>query len=127
MNYNASITYFQLFPYFLKILFSIFMWRIIALQYCVRFLPHINMNQPEVCTCPLPLEPPSHLPHQPTLLLVITEHWVWAPCLIQQIPTTYFTHGSVSVLLFQFIPPSLSPTVSTSLFSMSVSPLLSCK
>ena len=41
----------------------------------------------------------------------------------------YFTHGNiyVSVLFSQFIPPSPSPIVSTSLFSMSASPLLPCK
>ena len=40
-----------------------------------------------------------------------------------------FTYGSVyvSTLLFQFIPGSPSPAVSTHLFSMSVSPLLSCR
>ena len=29
------------------------------------FLPHISMNQPRVHTCPLPLDPPSHLPPRP--------------------------------------------------------------
>ena len=33
-----------------------------------RFLPHTNVNQPWVCVRPLPLEPPSHLPPQPTPL-----------------------------------------------------------
>ena len=32
------------------------------------FLPYINMNQPQAYTCPLPPEPPSHLPRHPTLL-----------------------------------------------------------
>ena len=38
----------------------------------------------------------------------------------------YFTYGNVytSMLLFQIIPPSLSPTRPKSLFSMSASPLL---
>ena len=43
------------------------------------FLPYINMNQPCVHRCSLPLEPPSHLP----LLLplhVVTEHWTELPC-----------------------------------------------
>ena len=26
------------------------------------FLPYTNVNQPQVCICPLPLEPPSHPP-----------------------------------------------------------------
>ena len=41
----------------------------------------------------------------------------------------YFTYGNiyVSTLPFQFIPPSPSPTGSTSLYSMSVSLVLPCK
>ena len=41
----------------------------------------------------------------------------------------YFTYDNiyVSILLFPFVPPSSSPTVSTRLFFMSVSPLLPCK
>ena len=41
----------------------------------------------------------------------------------------YFPYGTVYVsrLLSPFVPPSPSPTVFTSLFSMSASPLLSCK
>ena len=41
----------------------------------------------------------------------------------------YFTYGSayVSMLFCQLVPPSPSPAVSTSLFSMSVFPLLFCK
>ena len=38
---------------------------------------------------------------------------------------TLFAH--VSILLFQFVLPSHSSTVSTNLFSMFASPLLSCK
>ena len=40
---------------------------------------------------------------------------------MQQIPTGYFIHSSVyvSLLLSHFAPPSLSPTVSISLFSIS--------
>ena len=32
------------------------------------FLPYNNVNQPQVYLCPLPLEPPSHLPPHPTPL-----------------------------------------------------------
>ena len=41
----------------------------------------------------------------------------------------YFTYSNVyvSMLLSQFIPPSPSPTISTSLFSRSASPLLPCR
>ena len=46
----------------------------------------------------------------------------WAPCVS-------FTYGNgyVSVLFSQFVPLSPPPTVFTSLFSMSASPLLQCK
>jgi len=54
----------------------------------------------------------------------------WAPCAIQQLPTSEsilhththtHTHTHMSVLLFQFISPSPSISVSKSPFSMSVS------
>ena len=52
-----------------------------------------------------------------------------APRAIQQLPTSYFMHGCIymSMLLSQFIPPSLSPAVSTSLFLVSAWPFLLCK
>ena len=52
------------------------------------------------------------------------------PCVTQQIPLALcFTYSSVdvSMLLSQFVPPSPSHTASTSLFSMSSSPLLPCR
>ena len=67
---------------------------------------------------------PTSLPIPP--LLVVTEHQVWAPCVTQQIPPAiYFTYHNVyvSALLFQSVPPSPSPAVFTSPFSVSVSPL----
>ena len=58
-----------------------------------------------------PLEPPSY--HHPTSLGC---HRVpgWAPCVVKQLPTMYFTRGNlyISVLLFQFIPPSPFPILS---------------
>ena len=52
------------------------------------FLPHINMNQPQVYICPLPLESPPHLPLHPTPL---GHHRVLGcgPYAIQQLPTSY--------------------------------------
>ena len=53
-----------------------------------------------------------------------------ASCAICSFPLAIcFTHGSMymSMLLFQFIPPSSYPAVSASLFSTSVPPLLPCK
>ena len=76
--------------------------------------------------CPLPLEAPSHLPPHPTPLGCHRAP-VWVPWVIQQIPLAlYFIcgHVYVSMLLSPFAPPSPSPTVPTSLFSMSASPLL---
>ena len=57
------------------------------------------------------------------------EHWLWVPSFLQWITTGYvFCLWSiyVSVLFSQIIPPSPSPTVSRSLFSMCASPFLPC-
>ena len=81
------------------------------------FLPYISTNQPLVYTCPLPLGPPSHLPP----LLVVTEHQFELPESCSKFPVAiYSTSGEVYVfmVLSPFIPPSPSPTVSTSLFSL---------
>ena len=77
-------------------------------------------DQPQVYICPLPPEPSSHLPP----LWVVTEHWLEFPVSHSKLPLAiYFTYGNVyiSKLFSQLIPPSPSPTVSTSLFSMSLS------
>ena len=98
---------FSLFLHYLKI----FYWRIIALQYCVGFC-HVTMwishkytyvpsllNLPSV---PYPIPPGCHKAPR------------WAPCVIQQLPTSYLVYVSIlfSVLLSQFLPPSPSLTVS---------------
>ena len=76
------------------------------------FLPYISKNQPQVRTCRLYREPPSHFPPQ-----LIPQGCHRAPlralCDIQQLPTaishllhvTYFTYGNVYVfmLLSQFL------------------------
>ena len=75
--------------------------------------------------CPLPLEPPAHLPPVPPLSAV-TENWLWVPFIIHWTSTGdlfYIRHVYVSVLFAHIIPPSPSLTVS----KMSVSPLLPCK
>ena len=47
--------------------------------------------------------PPTSSPIPP--LYIVTEHWVWAPCIIQPIPTAiYFIYGNVYIS----IRPSLS-------------------
>ena len=70
------------------------------------FLPYINMNQPKIYTCPLPLEPPSHLPFHPTR--VVTEHQTEIPALYSNFPLAIsLTHGNVytSMAPSQFVPP----------------------
>ena len=46
----------------------VFNWRIIALQYCVGFCCNINMTQPGVYVCAIPLELPLHPSTHPTPL-----------------------------------------------------------
>ena len=93
------------------------------------FLPYIIMNQPQVYTCPLPPEPPPGSLHIPPLY-VGTEHWIELLVSHSKFPLAiYFTYGNVyaSKLFSQLITLFPSCTVSTSLFSMSASPLLPCK
>ena len=79
---------------FWELVFSFFLNLYISLlrdncftELCL-FLPNITMNQPQVHMCPLPLEPPSHLPPHPTPLGCYRA-LVWVPWNIQQIPTGY--------------------------------------
>ena len=77
----------------------IFNWRTIVLQGCGGL-------------CYLLLFTPLFLPSR------LLQSARLAPCVIAQISlVTYFTHDSIymSVLLSQFVPPSPSPTVFTSL------------
>ena len=61
------------------------------------FLSNLNMNRPQVYMCPLPLDPPAHLPPRPTPL-----GWYRAP--LSELPETYskfplaiyFTYGNRS-------------------------------
>ena len=93
-----------------------------------QFLRYNEVNQLYVYICPLPLGPPSSAP-TPSIQ-VITEHRAEFPVLYSRFPLAiYFTHGSVfmSNLISQFIPPSLSPPVSTHPFSTSAFLFLPCK
>ena len=86
------------------------------------------MNQAQVYMCPLAPEAPCLLSPHPIPLVVI-EYQLWFPVPYIKLPLAiYFAYGNmyVSMLLSQIIPPSPSPTVSKSLFFMSVSPLLPC-
>ena len=87
------------------------------------------MNHPSVCIYPLPVEPLSRLPPQPTPL-VDTEPRFEFPKSHNKFPLAiYFTYGDVSVHVTLSIHLTLSSLLplSISLFSVSVSPLLPCK
>ena len=103
----------------------IFNLRIIALQYCVGFhhtsiwISHRYTSVPSLLNLP-----PISYPIPP--LKVVTEPRVWAPYIIQQIPTGYlfYTWRFICLHATSLIPPTLSfPTVPASPFSRSVPPL----
>ena len=94
-------------------------------------LPYITMTQPQACMRFLPLEPPS-TSRLPPFQLSRLSHSAGdeLPAPYRKCPlASYFTCGNVyvSMPLSPFVSPSFSSTVSTSLFSMSASPLLPCR
>ena len=104
----------------------IFYWGLTSLQCCVDFCC-TTLGISSMCIASLLSHPPSS-PH-PTLL---GHHRApsWAPCAYSSFPlASYFTQESVymSVLRSQFISPSPSRPVSTSLFSTRASSFLPCK
>ena len=93
------------------------------------FLLHNNVNQLEVYIDPFSLEPLFHLPSPWTPSLpVITEKQAEFLVLCSNFPLSISHLASIymSMLLSCFVPWP-SPVVSTSPFSMSASPFLSCK
>ena len=99
-----------------------FSWRITALQYCFglchtsTWISHRYIYAPPSWT-----SHPSRLSQRTGFEL---------PASYGKFPlAVYFTYGNiyVSMLLSQLILPSPSPSVSTSLISMSAFPLLPCK
>ena len=90
------------------------------------FLLYINMDQPQIFIVPLLNLPPT-LSHpsrlSQTFRFELSASYSKFPLAI------YFTYDNiyVSILLFPFVPPSSSLTVSTRLFFMCVSHLLPCK
>ena len=108
---------------FLKNSLIKFNWRLITLQYCGGFCHTLTWIS-HGCTCAPHLEPPSPVhpsglsqcPGVECLFHASNLHW------------SSFTYGDIHVamLFYQIIPSSPSPTESKSLFSISVSLLLSC-
>ena len=105
-----------------------FSWRIIALQYCVSFCrtsTWISHGYTYIPSLLPPLPPPttthpfrlSQSTDLSSLHYTANSHWLF----------TLHGNAYVSILLFQFVPPSPLPTMSTSLLPMSASPLLPCK
>ena len=90
---------------------NFFYWRLIALQYCAGSATGIHMFLPSWTSLP---SCPSRLSQSTGLSSLSHGKFPLAIC---------FTYSNVyvSMLLSQFIPLSPSPTVSTSLFSMSAS------
>ena len=81
----------------------------------------MHQHEPQASTRSLPLKPPSQLPPYPTPLGC---HSFGFPASYSKFPLAlYFTYGNVyvSILLSHVIPLSSSPTVTESLFFMSVS------
>ena len=78
---------------------------------------------------PLPFKPPSHLPPYSALLVWYRAPFEFPEPYSEFLLATYFTYGNVSfhVTLSIHLTPYSPLSMSISLFSMSVSPLLSCK
>ena len=121
------------FSFFLFTFLNLFFnWRIIALQNFVVFChtsTRISHRYIYIYIYPRPFESPSHPPPHPTSL-----GWyrvpVWISWNIQQIPLAiYFTYGNVSfhITLSKHLTLSSPLLMSISLFSMSLSPVLSEK
>ena len=88
-------------------------------------LPYINVNQPQVYISPVAPKYPSHFPP----LEAVTERWAELLAWYGKRPLVIcFTYGHVYASTLLSIHPALSfPSVSTSLFPVSASPLLPCK
>ena len=81
----------------------------------------MHQHEPQASTRSLPLKPPSQLPSYPTPLGC---HSFGFPASYSKFPLAlYFTYVNlyVSTLLSQFIPPSPSPTESTSVLYVCIS------
>ena len=99
-----------------------------ALQCCVCFCHNVTwISHKDTCVHSLCGLPPALYPFPS--LCVVTEYWVELPALISNFPSTVCFIGGdvyVSVLLPWLVPPSPSPAVSASLFSVSPSVFPPC-
>ena len=101
--------------------FILFYWKIIVLQYCVSFchistwISHRYTHVPSRLN-PLPLPSPSH-PSRLSQSTGLNSYCYRANSTFLSILRMIMY---VSILFSQFVPPSPSSTVSTSLFSVSV-------
>ena len=105
-----------------------FNWRIVTLQYCDGFAIYQYESATGIHVSPpswTRFSPPS--PPHPSRLSQSTDFGCSASY-IKLALVIYFTYPKlyVSMLFFQIIPPSPSPTESISLFFMSVSSLPPC-
>ena len=121
----VATTHGKWFPVPFFCLFLIFNWRIIALQYCVSICQHQHESALDMHMAPSSwtfLLPP--IPFHPPRL---SQRLDFSFLRSHRANYLAFTHDNVylSMLLFQFVPSSLSPSVSTSLFAMSASPCCS--
>ena len=112
---------------FFKI-FIYFNWRLVTLQYCDGFAIYQYESATGIHVSPpswTRFSPPS--PPHPSRLSQSTDFGCSASY-IKLALVIYFTYPKVyvSMLFFQIIPPSPSPTESISLFFMSVSSLPPC-
>ena len=109
--------------------YFIFNWMIITLQYCVDFCHTSTWISHRYTYVPSLLILPANSYSIPPLRLSQNTEFEF-PTSDSKFPlASYFTYGNicVSMLLSQFVPPSLFPTVPTNLFFISVSLLLPYK
>ena len=98
--------------FILFLLKKYFNWRLVTWQYCGGFLPYIDMNQPQVYTCP---------PSLPSGLSQRTSFECPVSCINLGLVIYFIYHNiHVSRLFSQIIPPLPSSTESKNLFFISV-------
>ena len=94
----------------------------------VMIFAYMNMNLPQIYTCPPILNPPPISLPTPSLRLSQSPGFECPASYIKLAWVIYFIYSNihVSMLFSQTVPPSPSPTESKRLFFTSVSLLLPC-